>query len=525
MKKNVVFKIFVLIIIFIFIQIPSVAAENQISKKGSIKSNTGTNLNLRIDYEITQLPIDKEITVLTKVYLEYFRLRINDERIGTLTVNGEKAEFKTGRIWIDEDKNHALLVLTKEFKFPHEFNAPLTLDFSAKWELGGTYSGKHVGVIEAKDSIKVDDTPTGPVIKKPVTNYRSIFDTPKPIEIETPAVIEPEIVTAYDMKKTGTVYSHTGTYLQLRVDWVAEQNRGDANMKVTANVYIDYIRMLGLPERNGEVNINGDIKKFNTPPMNVPEEVNHTTLIATHVSEIKHEYGTEFEFPISAKWYLGTNYTDTRIDWVEAIGTAVVTDKYDSIPKTSNINIPFIEQMPELPNGCEVTSLAMVLQNLGYDADKLEINDKYLDIGEIGATDYYKANIGNPRDANSFGSYSPVIYNCAAKYLKDHDDKHKVYDITGYGISELYYQVSKNVPVIVWITQDINKKPLVTKTWVIDGVNIHWKAPLHCVVLTGFDFDNKTVTVVDPHEGVVKHPMDVFELRWREMGSQGVIVK
>ena len=36
-------------------------------------------------------------------------------------------------------------------------------------------------------------------------------------------------------------------------------------------------------------------------------------------------------------------------------------------------NFPCLNQLPELPTGCEVTSLTMVLNYLGYDADKTDI--------------------------------------------------------------------------------------------------------------------------------------------------------
>lgn len=36
-------------------------------------------------------------------------------------------------------------------------------------------------------------------------------------------------------------------------------------------------------------------------------------------------------------------------------------------------DVPFIKQLPELPRGCEVTSLAMLLQYKGVQVDKMQL--------------------------------------------------------------------------------------------------------------------------------------------------------
>lgn len=50
--------------------------------------------------------------------------------------------------------------------------------------------------------------------------------------------------------------------------------------------------------------------------------------------------------------------------------------------------VPMLFQDPELPTGCEVTALAMVLQYYGFDADKCELSDVYLPKGAVGETDF-----------------------------------------------------------------------------------------------------------------------------------------
>ena len=547
------FKLFNLLLCIILIYSSTLyiyAADEPLSVTGSVKSDSGTKLNLRIDYTVTQAVGDSDAIVDATIYLEMIRLKINDERIGTLTVNGVTEEFKTGRIWEEVDAYHELKLLTHQFKVPHKLGDPLELTFGATWTLGGSYSGVHVGEIKIDEKVTITadmNTPiTSPPAKEPAeTDSTNNEEAPPPLSsvptepsdktvdgVRIPNNIYKSAIELIQSGQTsddsfhmaGTFTSHTGTYLTLRVEWTADQEVDSDIVKIKADVYLDYNKMF-LPARNGSIDIGGAVREFVTPELNVSEDSAHSDLLTTHNVTVKRQWGQGIKVKVDAKWFLGANYTGTRLEWVEASGTIVLSEKYDNLPNAASVDITNISQNPELPNGCEITSLTMVLNKLGYTIDKLNLNDKYLEIGPIGSTNYYVANIGNPRDANSFGSYSPVIYNTADKYLTEQGKKHTAYDITGHNIDEIYYQVSQGHPVIMWTTLDINTKPLVIRTWNVGGETLHWKHPLHCVVLTGYDMANRTVTVSDPTSGEVTHSMSLFELRWREMGAQAIYIK
>jgi Uncharacterized protein conserved in bacteria len=531
-----------LCVILIFTSLPILiyAADEPLSVVGSVKSNSGTKLNLRIDYTVTQAAGDTDAVVDATIYLEYIRLKINDERIGTLSLNNETLEFKTGRIWEEADAYHELKLLNNKFKVAHKLGEPLDLTFGATWTLGGSYSGVHVGEIKIDEKVTITSDMNTQIPTSDPTDSQPTAELPPPSDnvtdsggIKIPNTVFKSAVelirsgqtSANDFHMSGTITSHTGTNLTLRIEWTADQEEKSDIVKIKADVYLDYIKMLGLSARSGSIDIGGAVKEFVTPEMNVTEEVSHSDLLTTHNVTVKREWGKGIKVKLDANWRLGATYTGTKLDVVQAVGTIILSEKYNDLPDTASYEVNIIMQNPELPNGCEITSLAMVLNKLGYNVDKLTLNDKYLEIGPIGLTNYYKANVGNPRDANSFGSYSPVIFNTAEKYLADQGKTHTTYDITGHNIDEVYYQLSQGNPVIMWTTLDINTKPLVIKTWQVDGETLNWKHPLHCVVLTGYDMNNKTVTVADPNVGVVTHSMDLFELRWREMGSQAIYIK
>ena len=119
------------------------------------------------------------------------------------------------------------------------------------------------------------------------------------------------------------------------------------------------------------------------------------------------------------------------------------------------INLTPVCQYPELPTGCEVTALAIVLQYYGFSADKCDLADNYLDKGAVGTVDFHTTFVGDPKSEYSYGCYAPVIVKAANKYLDEQDTELKAYDITGTEFEELFSYTEKNIPVLVWCTIDL----------------------------------------------------------------------
>ena len=191
-----------------------------------------------------------------------------------------------------------------------------------------------------------------------------------------------------------------------------------------------------------------------------------------------------------------------------------------------SMNVECVMQMPELPTGCEITSLCTVLSHIsGNKVDKVNLADKYLPQGEIGKTSPYEAFVGNPHNSSDFGCFSSVIANSANEYLADNNliSKFKAKDITGATFDYLLENVRLNRPVIVWVTIDL-AEPYKTTTWTVNGEDIDYISPQHCVVLTGYDKENNKVCVADPLRGNIEYDLDLFEKRFIQMGRQAVII-
>ena len=179
-------------------------------------------------------------------------------------------------------------------------------------------------------------------------------------------------------------------------------------------------------------------------------------------------------------------------------------------------------QYPELPTGCEVTALAMVLRFYGLDADKCELSDKYLDKGKIGETDFRVAFPGDPHSINGYGCYSKAIVSCAGRFLRDRDSPLNVRDISGQRLRDLFVHTAKGIPVLIWCTIDL-REGYYTRQWIINGEKLRWYAPEHCVVLLG-EVEGKSV-IADPRTGgIVRWDIDLLEKRYDELMRQAVMI-
>ena len=188
-------------------------------------------------------------------------------------------------------------------------------------------------------------------------------------------------------------------------------------------------------------------------------------------------------------------------------------------------NLECILQNPELPTGCEVTSLDIVLQYLGFNIDKCDLSDNYLPKCKIGTDTPYNAFLGNPRDSHSYGCYSQAIVSCCNDYFSQNGIyNYEAADISGLEFEELFKYVCNDTPVIVWGTTYMSE-PYKSTTWNINGNNFTWKANEHCMVFYGFNLEENIVYISDPLVGNTKYNLDVFKDRYNQMYKQAVIIQ
>ncbi len=200
-----------------------------------------------------------------------------------------------------------------------------------------------------------------------------------------------------------------------------------------------------------------------------------------------------------------------------------VPDDFD-IPQSYVIDgFQTVLQEPELPTGCEVTSLTQTLNYLGFDVDKITLADEFMPIDMQGIVVMDEAYIGDPR-LDGFGCNANIIVQTADKYFASIDSPCYGEELTGSSLREIFWQVSQGRPVITWATIDL-KVTNPELVWTAgNGKDFMFNWYQHCLTLYGYDLDKGVVYAADPLKGNVTYPIDQFETVYDLMGDQCVVI-
>ena len=204
------------------------------------------------------------------------------------------------------------------------------------------------------------------------------------------------------------------------------------------------------------------------------------------------------------------------------------TEPGHSDQRSHFISVPCILQYPELPTGCEITSLTMLLNYYGYGADKLTMAREYLpkmdffvQNGVVYGADFNYTFAGDPENGNSYGCYAPCIVTAANAYLSG---GHTASSLSGAELDTLFTDlIDRDIPALIWITSDGLLPSYLSESWYTpDGGYVTWRKNEHCVVLTGYDYGSGLVYVADPLAGNVAYDMNTLRARYDEMYRQCV---
>jgi len=205
-----------------------------------------------------------------------------------------------------------------------------------------------------------------------------------------------------------------------------------------------------------------------------------------------------------------------------------VWNNHEQISNKIISDVGHIKQMPELKRGCEVTSLAMLLNYKGFDIDKMTLAEAIqkdtTPYNEVDGKVYF----GNPNNGfvgdiydyskKGLGVYHKPIHALLASYVGN-----DAIDLTGCEFENLYYFINKNSPVWVIINTKYDELPQSDfQVWNTPDGEVKITYLEHSVLIVGYD-DNY-VYINDPlsSTGYTKKDKSRFINGWKQMGRQAV---
>jgi len=126
-----------------------------LTQTGTVKSDTGTGLNLAAEYTVTSQN-DEELCVTVRVLLCHYSIHIG-ERFGSVAVNGKTVSFISPPVDCDEYNSIRSTVLyTDTFTVPCALGEAVSFDISASLNYHGQYSKQDFEDISASGTVSVN---------------------------------------------------------------------------------------------------------------------------------------------------------------------------------------------------------------------------------------------------------------------------------------------------------------------------------------------------------------------------------
>jgi uncharacterized protein YvpB len=127
--------------------------------------------------------------------------------------------------------------------------------------------------------------------------------------------------------------------------------------------------------------------------------------------------------------------------------------------QTLKLIVPLIKQLPELPTGCEITAVTMMLQYAGVNLDKVKLAQEM----PYDRTDPNRGFVGDPFSKSGDSIYPPALMPLVSKYAGN------AVNLSGQSIEQLMTVLNNTKhPIVVWVGD-------------FDGFNTH------ALLMTGFD--------------------------------------
>lgn len=134
---------------------PQPHGDGRVSESGSFSSNTGTKLNLVVDWSVISLD-EHNLSVTVNIYVQSYSLEIGG-RTGTIYVNGNGYSFTSNPVThTSNDSLQKTQITTVTVTVPADAGSSINIPISVDWNYRGQYSGEDIDHIPAESIITIN---------------------------------------------------------------------------------------------------------------------------------------------------------------------------------------------------------------------------------------------------------------------------------------------------------------------------------------------------------------------------------
>ena len=201
------------------------------------------------------------------------------------------------------------------------------------------------------------------------------------------------------------------------------------------------------------------------------------------------------------------------------------------------LDVPVVNQYPELPNGCEITAATAYLNYIGIKVDKMELCDNYLqrsidftyfDNGKKRkGPDPYETFVGNPKKTG-FGCYNTVIEKSLNQFFDDRGYEYEAIILEDLCEKDLEALIESGVPVQVWAsTNMVSLQYIDANKWILETTDEEfcWPKNSHSLILCGYDSERFYFSDPNNKMKIVSYRRKDFLERWEQLGKQSIVIK
>ena len=227
--------------------------------------------------------------------------------------------------------------------------------------------------------------------------------------------------------------------------------------------------------------------------------------------------GAVYVFNASGAMYANGTYTRN--------GCTFVADASGAVSSCYASNFPVVCQRPELPTGCEITALTMVMNYYGYPVSKVTMASNYLPTVKSGYygvdLDYYFC--GDPFTTNGMICGAGALVTAANGYFYDCGSKLRGIDLTGSSAMDVLARVAGGQPSVAMVTIGMAERRSASGWYTSTGKYVTYSTNDHGVAVIGWD--STTVTIVCPLFGVITYTRAQFENAYASRGNRAMILQ